>query len=421
MRKILGYGAFILLFAAAYWLSDKNEDEVEAAIAERLPAPKMMEPKTFYGFDLGEYSVVSDTIKTNQYLADILLPYEVSYPEIDALVRNTKDVFNVHSIRAHRPYHLLLNNDSTQSACCLIYEQDPINYVMLHLGDSLYATLGEKAVKTEESSASGVITSSLYQTLVDNDLSQTLALEMADIFAWTVDFYRIQKGDRFKVIYDNRYIEDEFIGIGDIKACIFEHGGQEYRAYAFEQEGKVDFFDEDGDGMKKAFLKSPLKFGRMTSGYSGRRFHPVQKRYKAHKGTDYAAPRGTPILATGDGTVSKVGYTRGNGNYVKIRHNSTYSTQYLHMTKAAVKNGQGVRQGDVIGYVGSTGLATGPHVCYRFWKNGAQVDSRREKFPSTDPVLSDNKAAFEEVMKHWDSLLQEVGFEEEAGPLASNY
>lgn len=406
-----------LLFVGAYWLIDKDGSDVEAAITARLKAPEKMEPKDFYGFDLAEHHILTDTIRRNQYLADILLPHEVSYPDIDALVRNTKDVFNVHSIRADRPYHLVLSEESGCSAKCMIYEKTATEYVMLHLEDSLYATLGEKEVEIRMAEASGVINSSLYQTLVDNDLSQALALEMADIYAWTVDFYRIQKGDRFKVIYENRYIGEEYIGVGEIQACVFEHGGEEFKAYVFEQNEKRDYFDEKGEGLKKAFLKSPLKFGRMTSGYSGRRFHPVQKRYKAHKGTDYAAPRGTPILATGDGTVSKVGYTKGNGNFVKIRHNSTYSTQYLHMTKQAVKKGEVVRQGDVIGYVGSTGLATGPHVCYRFWKNGAQVDHRAEKFPSTDPVTKENEAAFARIVADFNARLEAIDWPTESTAL----
>jgi len=325
-----------------------------------LPLIETHSSNYFYGFDDSAHNISHDTIKPNEFVGDILLPYM----------------------------------DSTSRGVALIYEQDPVNYTILHLGDSLYASSGQKPIRTEEAQSSGTIESSLSLTLSQQGLSQALALEMAEIFAWSIDFYRLQKGDSFEVLYDKQFIEDEFIGIGELKACIFSHKGQNYKAFSFEQNGRKDFFDEEGEGLRKAFLQSPLKFGRLTSGFTNRRFHPVQRRFKAHKGTDYAAPRGTPILATGDGQVTQASYTRGNGKYVKIKHNGTYSTQYLHMSKQKVKAGQFVKQGETIGYVGSTGLATGPHVCYRFWKNGKQVDHRQEKFPSTDPILPENMETY---------------------------
>jgi len=288
----------------------------------------------------------------------------------------------------------------------MIYEHDLVNYSILHLKDSLYGERAQREVEVREAQASGVVNSSLYLTLTEQGLSQALAMEMADIYAWTIDFYRLQKGDRFTVLYDQRFIGDEFIGIGDVKACMFEHKGKEFKAYAFEQNGKQDYFDEDGEGLRKAFLKSPLKFGRLTSGFTMRRFHPVQKRFKAHLGTDYAAPRGTPILSTGDGTVIKSSYTKNNGHYVKIRHNGTYTTQYLHMSKRLVNVGQAVKQGETIGLVGATGLATGPHVCYRFWKHGKQVDPRQEDFPSTDPVLDTERDRFLAAIQEYEERLQ---------------
>jgi murein DD-endopeptidase MepM/ murein hydrolase activator NlpD len=213
-------------------------------------------------------------------------------------------------------------------------------------------------------------------------------LKLSEIYAWAVDFYRIQKGDMFKVIYEEKLVEDEVIGMGRVIAAYFQHYGDDYYAVYFEQGNAADYFDENAKSLRRAFLKAPLKYSRISSRFSMKRFHPVQKRYKPHLGTDYAAPRGTPIMATGDGKVVKSGYTKGNGNYVKIRHNSVYSTQYLHMQKikSGIKRGVRVRQGEVIGYVGSTGLATGPHVCYRFWKNGSQVDALKIKVPPSLPV-----------------------------------
>lgn len=404
MKKLyvyLGILSILAIILLVFTRKEKNIANPYPTVVEEIP-----DVKYFYGFDDQHHSIIHDTITKNQFISDILLPY-LDYPEIEKLLENSKEEFNPRNIRVGRPYHIISTKDSLAQGVALVYEKDPVNYTILHLGDSLYADIGEKPIETRMAKASGVIESSLYLTLTQQGYSQALAMEMADIYAWSIDFYRLQKGDRFEVLYEQRFIEDEFIGIGEVHACVFNHKEREFKAFAFEQNDKRDYFDEEGEGLRKAFLKSPLKFGRMTSGYSGRRFHPVQKRFKAHKGTDYAAPRGTPIMATGDGEVIKSAYTRGNGNYVKIRHNSTYSTQYLHMTKQAVRVGQQVKQGETIGYVGSTGLATGPHVCYRFWKNGKQVDHRQEDFPSTDPVLPENMEEFKQEMKRLEAELKD--------------
>ena len=233
-----------------------------------------------------------------------------------------------------------------------------------------------------------------------------LAIELSEIYAWTIDFYRIQKGDAFEILYLENYVEGQSIGVDKILSCTFTHFNKPFQAYFFEGENEKGFFDEKGNNLKKAFLKAPVKFSRISSGYSRRRFHPVQKRFKAHLGTDYAAPKGTPIVAVGDGVISQARYKANNGNYVKMRHNSVYETQYLHMSK--IKNGirPGVRvsQGDVIGYVGSTGLATGPHVCFRFWKNGTQVNHRNEELPASDPLTQTSRPAFTKLKTELDSL-----------------
>lgn len=398
-RTLLVIGALALATVAFILITTEDKSEEEVIIVEEEELPEI---KYFYGFEEDAHIIAHDTILRNQFIADILLPH-IDYPRMETLLANSQEHFDPRRVKVGRPYHIISRkeNDSTDVPVAFIYEQDAVNYTILHMEDSLYATTGAKPIETREATASGVIESSLYLTLTQQGLSQALAMEMADIFAWTVDFYRLQKGDSFEVLYDERYIDDEFIGIGEVKACTFHHGEQTFEAYAFVQNDKRDYFDEKGEGLRKAFLQSPLKFGRLTSGYSGRRFHPVQKRFKAHKGTDYAAPTGTPIMATGDGTVIESKYRGGNGNYVKIRHNSTYSTQYLHMSKRAVNVGDVVKQGQTIGYVGSTGLASGPHVCYRFWKNGSQVNHREEEFPSTDPVLPEN---MERYLQEIDSL-----------------
>ena len=211
-----------------------------------------------------------------------------------------------------------------------------------------------------------------------------------------MDFGALQKGDKFKVVYEEKLIDGAVVGVSDIKLAYFEHKGEQFHAIPFEQNGQLNFFDQEGNSLKKAFLRDPLKYTRISSRYNLKRFHPVQKRYKAHLGTDYAAATGTEIRSVGDGVVTEAKYTSANGNYVKIKHNGTYTTQYLHMSKIAkgMKPGQRIKQGQVIGYVGSTGLATGPHLCFRFWKNGKQEDWLREKIPPSEPISSANLVAF---------------------------
>ena len=356
-----------------------------------------------------------DEIAPNQSLSEILLNFGVSYSTIDQLAKKSKKVFDVRKFNPGKKYLVFYADDSVQKASHFIYELDAANYIVYGLSDSLPIFRGRKEVETQVRTASGVINSSLWQTTIDNGIDQNVPLKLSEIYAWAVDFYRIQKGDMFKVIYEEKLVEGEVIGMGRVIAAYFQHYGDDYYAVYFEQGDAADYFDENGKSLRRAFLKAPLKYSRISSRFSMKRFHPVQKRYKPHLGTDYAAPRGTPIMATGDGKVVKSGYTKGNGNYVKIRHNSVYSTQYLHMQKikSGIKKGVRVRQGEVIGYVGSTGLATGPHVCYRFWKNGSQVDALKVKVPPSLPV--DKK-----YRKAYDSLKVKMVAELDSIPINDN-
>jgi murein DD-endopeptidase MepM/ murein hydrolase activator NlpD len=233
-----------------------------------------------------------------------------------------------------------------------------------------------------------------------------MAIALSEIYAWTIDFYRIQKGDAFKVFFEEHFVEGNSIGIGRILSSSFSQGGKTVKAYYFENGEEKGYYDAEGNSLKKAFLKAPVKFSRISSGYSTKRLHPVLKTVRPHYGTDYAAPHGTPIMAVGDGTVTEARYTGGNGNYVKIRHNKSIETQYLHMSRFAdgVRPGKRVSQGDIIGYVGSTGLATGPHVCFRFWKNGKQVDHRKEEMQGAGPLPDALMPAFKVRAAQLDSL-----------------
>lgn len=246
------------------------------------------------------------------------------------------------------------------------------------------------------------------------NISNELTNGFVDIFAWQVDFGRLQKGDKFKLIYTEKQVEGKPIGIASIDAIYFEHFGSGYYAFPFDQEatGDVDYFDEKGNSLRKALLKYPIEFTRISSRFNPNRFHPVAKVFRAHNGTDFAAPTGTPIRAAGDGIVLEAQYKGGNGNYVKIRHNATYSTQYLHMSKigAGIRPGTRVRQGQTIGFVGSTGLANGPHLCYRFWKNGVQVDALKVQLPAAEPVKDDQRNAFEAVKERLTRRLEAIEF-----------
>ena len=245
----------------------------------------------------------------------------------------------------------------------------------------------------------GTIENSLYVDLERLGAPTLLALAMANVYAWTVDFSRLQEGDGFDVMYERTYVNGEPMGMPRVIACHFQHRGRELPAFRYDQGEGYDYFDAAGQSLRKAFLKAPVEFSRISSRYNLKRFHPILQKTKAHYGTDYAAPQGTPIIAVGDGVVSKSSYTKGNGKYVKIRHNNTYETQYLHMSRRAVAAGERVKQGQVIGYVGSTGLATGPHVCFRFWKNGKQVDHLREEFPPSTPIKDDQMDAFQAAIQ----------------------
>ncbi len=363
---------------------------------------------------MNEFGLIVDSlvefkgvVQRNETLTDILLPHNISYLKLIEIVEASKNIFDVRKINRGKNYFIYSLVDSIETVKYFVYKKDPINYFVIDLSDSIIIYKREKEVSIRERKVSGVINNSLYKTLKEKNVDDELALELSEVFAWQIDFYRIQKGDEFKVIFNEEYIDDELVGIGQIKSAYFKHWKEDFYGFYFEQNDEGEYFDEEGKSLRKAFLKSPLKFSRISSGYSNKRFHPVLKRYKAHLGTDYAAPKGTRIYSVGDGVVTEAQYKRNNGNYVKIRHNGTYTTQYLHMSKIAsgIKPGVKVKQKQVIGFVGSTGLATGPHVCFRFWKNGQQVNHRREKFPSSHPVLSEYLSEYQIVK---DSLKREL-------------
>lgn len=360
-----------------------------------------------FGFPKDSFLVHEATMGKNDFLSTILEDHRVDFSTVLAISAAAETVFDVRKFQQGKSYCVLSSRDSVGQ--CFIYQPNALEYVVYDFRnrDSVQVYMERRPVTLRERTAAGVIHSSLYQSLADAGASPMLALRMSEVYAWSIDFYRIQKGDQFKVVYEEKVVDDEVVGIGDIQAAWFSHFGEDYYAFWFAKGDQADFFDDQANSLRKAFLKAPVKFSTITSRYTMNRFHPVLKRNKPHLGTDYAAPTGTPIVSTGDGIVVAAGYTSGNGNYVKIRHNGTYTTQYLHMSGFAtgIKNGVAVRQGQTIGYVGSTGLATGPHVCYRFWKNGTQIDPFKEEIPPTAPVEEAYLAAFDSVKGYYRQQL----------------
>ncbi|MFM1875340.1 MAG: hypothetical protein RL266_1077 [Bacteroidota bacterium] len=372
--------------------------------------PIVHEPNEEYGIVTDSLIIIKDKVKRNQNLSSLLVPYGVPYSTIDAIAKASRDVFDVRKLDAGKPYTIFCRKDSTGFATCFVYEPNATEYVVFNLQDSLHVYVGQKDIEKRTRRVRGVVNSSLYVDLKKAKADPLLAIELSEIYAWTIDFYRIQKGDEFEILFTENFVDGESIGIDRILASSFTNYGKPIKAYYFEGPNDKGYFDGDGNNLKKAFLKAPVKFSRISSGYSMKRFHPVQKRFKAHLGTDYAAPTGTPIMAVGDGVITEAQYKANNGNYVKMKHNSVYETQYLHMSKIAsgIRPGVRVSQGDVIGYVGSTGLATGPHVCFRFWKNGKQVDHRREELPASNPISPASAEEFLKVRSRYDSLLQSL-------------
>ena len=415
MKRQFVISFIILLFLFSCSSSNNEADTSNSKLNEtRYPTIE-------YGFEIDTFQVVKGQIQTGQSLGKILSSYGVSYSTIDKLARKTrKTEFDVRSLKAGHTYSIFNKTDTggIQQAQVFIYEEDKINYIVYDFRDTLNIYESQKPVEVKLIEDAGIIEqgSSFFLTGAAVGMSDRLCEIISDeIFCWTLDFRNVQPGDRFKVLYEAKYLDEEFVGVGNVKGVYFNHLGEDFYAFPFNDVGFDDYFDQDGNNLRKFFLKTPVKNSRISSRYSKNRFHPVQKRWKSHKGTDYAAPRGTPIWATADGVVETATYSKFNGNYVKIRHNGTYKTQYLHMSKIAkgIRSGAHVKQGQTIGYVGSTGLATGPHVCYRFWKNGVQVDPFKTKLPPSDPISSASRASFEAYKDSLSLWLDSIPFMKE--------
>ncbi|MBT8183638.1 MAG: peptidoglycan DD-metalloendopeptidase family protein [Eudoraea sp.] len=373
---------------------------------------------TEYGFNLKNFKVLQDTVRNGDSFGELMLENNVEYPKIAKISEEYRDTFDVRRIRVGKPYLILKSKDTTEKAQVFIYENDRINFTVVDFRDTAIAYKQQKEVKYVQREASGVIETSLSDAILKQNIDYYITHELSEIYAWTIDFFRLQKGDKFKVIYKEKFINDSiYAGAEPIEAAYFEHNGTPLYAFAYENDSLkniVEYYDDEANNLRRTFLRAPVKFSRISSRYNlKRRIRYYGYRVRPHKGTDYAAPIGTPIMATADGIVTESTRKGGNGKYVKIRHNGTYSTQYLHMRKQKVRRGDYVRQGDVIGWIGMTGNTGGPHVCYRFWRNGRQVDPLREKLPAADPLAEQLRPAYYEFISPIKAQLDCIEFHEE--------
>lgn len=395
---------FIFIFSMLISCSSEQKKSEDQQVKE---TPKVSQE--LFGYKLDDYKVCHETIKRGETFGIILDHNHVFTPKIYEIANTVQSKFDVRRLRAGKKYTILAAKDSTEQAKVFIYQHDLVNYSIVDFTDSIFVKKIKKEVTVRLKKTSGIITSSLSQALDQKHISPVVANELSEIYAWTVDFFRLQKNDRFKVIYEEKYINDTIpVGIGKIKSAVFEHSGHPFYAFNYTPDkttGIQEYFDDETNNLRRAFLKAPLKFSRISSRYNLKRRIKFYGRVKPHLGTDFAAPVGSPIMSTANGRVIESRYKGGNGNYVKVRHNATYTTQYLHMKKRKVKVGDFVKQGDVIGWVGMTGNTSGPHVCYRFWKNGRQVDPLRQKLPASEPM---KKEIQEKYLAHIAPLKKEL-------------
>lgn len=379
--------------------STVRKPEPDIIAPDSTEISKKQEPVLLYGIPTDSFDLIPGRIKPNGFLSDILVKHGVSLQEIDQTIKNSKSVFDVRTIRSGSNYFLFCDKDSAARARYIVYEHDATTSYIFCFNDSLNITPFKKEIHTEIKYASGIIETSLWDAMIAGGLHPSLAVKLSEIFAWTVDFFGLQKGDSFKVIYDEMFIDGKSLGTGRVYGAEFSRSGTVVAAIPFIQDGKESYFDIDGNSLRKAFLKAPLQFSRISSRFSANRMHPILRIRRAHFGVDYAAPVGTPVHAIGDGRVISATNEGASGRMVKIQHNSVYSTAYLHLSGFGKGIGAGsfVKQGDIVGYVGSTGLSTGPHLDFRFYKNGSPVDPLKVDAPPVEPILPKDSTRFEKV------------------------
>jgi len=373
-------------------------------------------------------------LNKNENFTKILKPYGVTDQEIYKLGEFLKEniKFNINrDLKPNKTYALFFNEeDSISKLNYFAYEINPEKYLYVKISkDTVYGEIHYRVPTIKRKEISGIINSSLWFALEDAGISTNLEIDAVmdqiteRIYPWTINFYKLYPEDRFKLIYDAKYINNSFYEVDKVHASVFSHNGKDNYAIAFSELDSTSFeyYDQEGDNLRKFFLTAPVSYKRISSRYSNSRKHPVTGRIKAHKGTDFAAAPGSEIYATADGVIEKASYTSANGYYVKIKHNNTYSSGYLHMNKQSqsfwkknnIKPGEKIKQKDIIGFVGSTGLATGPHVCYRFWQNGKQVDPFKCKLPPSEPISDKYLSEFNLQKIEWTRKLDSILYKDQ--------
>ena len=377
--------------------SENTKTESVSALSDTSSIKQLSTPVFMYGIPSDSFDLISGHIKRNGLLSEILIKHGVSMQEIDQVLTNSKEVFDVRKIQSGNKYIIFCDRDSIAKARYLVYEHEPTTCYVFSFNDSLNITPFRKKITSEIRYTSGSIETSLWEAMMAGGLHPSLAIKLSEIYAWTVDFFGLQKGDSFKVIYEELFIDGKSLGADRIFGAQFSRSGSVITAIPFIQDGKETFFDIEGNSLRKAFLKAPLQFSRISSHFSSSRMHPILRIRRPHYGVDYAAPIGTPVQAIGDGRVMSATTENGSGKMVKIQHNSVYATAYLHLSRfgPGISPGVFVKQGDIVGYVGTSGLSTGPHLDFRFYQNGSPVDPLKVDAPPVEPVSADNMERFE--------------------------
>ena len=397
---------FVIFLLSCNNLSEKKSSLIIPA-ADTIKKNPDRDTTKLFGIPVGSYNIITGRIRPNRFLPDILTQYGITLQEIDIIVKNSSKVFDVRNMRSGNNYTIFSGKDTLGKARYFVYEHEPSLFYIFSFNDSLNITPYRLKVNSVIKFDSGKIETSLWDAIMEAKLDPELAVSLSDIYTWTVDFFGLQKGDGFKVIYEEKYIGDNPMGIGRIYGAEFDHMGNKIIAIPMIQEGKESYYDIEGNSLRKAFLKAPLKFSRITSVFSSGRMHPILRIVRPHYGVDYAAPVGTPVHTIGDGTVISTSIEDEAGRIVRIKHNSVYSTAYMHLSSfgPGIFAGATVKQGDIVGYVGMSGLATGPHLDFRFFKNGYAVDPLKVDAPPVEPVLEENKDKFQKIKTVILSLL----------------
>lgn len=348
-------------------------------------------------------------VKSGQFFSNLLGSLGMTQKEAYELTLACDSVFDVRTLRVDNAYRAYYGSDA--SVKYLVYDRDRASSIVFDCTPPYDAWVYEKPVSVESRYADVTINTSLWNDMRDAGVSSLLILSLSDIYAWTIDFFGLQKGDRFRVLYDEKMCDGEVLAVDTVRYAVFSHGGEDLPMVMYDQRDSGNiWWNEKGESMRKAFLKAPLQYSRISSGFSHARKHPVTRKVQPHTGVDYAAPKGTPVMSIGDGTVTSVKYEGAGGNTVRIRHNSVYSTAYLHLSKYAsgLKAGQRVRQGEVIGYVGSTGRSTGPHLDFRVWKNGTPINPLKMDSPPAEPIKEENRQAFEAAASKYKAQIDSI-------------